>query len=512
MVTTGDAMRNHFSLHLYKYGMRYMISVALIYVFIKWMNREPRMPDPLLPSEVDAIELFGDQLHGDGLHFTWAHAVNSQAKLDSALQAGVNGIEADVILKNEGTIDQELLPIMAHPPALRSDITLRLFLHQTIVGDSMIKLDFKSISSVELSLQILSQLSDQIKVPVWLNADILKGPGNVGLPPVDATSFLKKIETSQFKHYTLSLGWTSSVEVLQSYSWEHVYDMYKLLKPRIVSSQSITFPVNAALLRGSIIPLKWLCEQFDSSLTIWQSQAHVEISELVYARIKFPKNKIYYDLQEETMAKFIAVANDNRTLKEEHRVREAHSYATQHWILKVSNKEQSSLLVGDDVIWLSGPDAQVISSRKVKRGETFSIKGSVTFLPRTGDKSNLQIFLFGRGDVMNHPSGIRCSIDSKGRMVIASDHLKTSQLYKDEQLDGVPAGCIQFHITVSDNNIEFLAAAPESNCHVMQDLMKPKTLQVTLNEDELVVPFPVIIRNSRNEGYAIAEQMKLEYS
>lgn len=59
----------------------------------------------------------------------------------------------------------------------------------------------------------------------------------------------------------------------------------------------------------------------------------------------------------------------------EHRVREAHSYATQHWILKVSNKEQSSLLVGDDVIWLSGPDAQVISSRKVKRGETFSIKG-----------------------------------------------------------------------------------------------------------------------------------------
>ena len=46
---------------------------------------EPTMPDPLTPSEVDAIEYFENHLRGDGLKFTWDHAVNSQSKLQSAL-------------------------------------------------------------------------------------------------------------------------------------------------------------------------------------------------------------------------------------------------------------------------------------------------------------------------------------------------------------------------------------------------------------------------------------------
>ena len=44
------------------------------------------MPDPLDPSEADAVEFFDKQLHEDGLRFTWAHAVNSQRKLDSAVK------------------------------------------------------------------------------------------------------------------------------------------------------------------------------------------------------------------------------------------------------------------------------------------------------------------------------------------------------------------------------------------------------------------------------------------
>ena len=77
--------------------------------------------------------------------------------------AQVHGIEADVVLKNEGTDKQELLPIMAHPPNFQSDLTLRSFLHETILSRSAIKLDFKSMSSVELSLQMLHQLKGQVK-------------------------------------------------------------------------------------------------------------------------------------------------------------------------------------------------------------------------------------------------------------------------------------------------------------------------------------------------------------
>lgn len=94
--------------------------------------------------------------------------------------------------------------------------------------------------------------------------------------------------------------------------------MYSLLKSRLPSSQKVTFPVNALLLKGSVGPLTWLCEQFDASLTIWQNdpQSSVDLKELVYIRMKLPKNKVYYDLQEETMTKFIEIADDQKTLTE----------------------------------------------------------------------------------------------------------------------------------------------------------------------------------------------------
>lgn len=56
------------------------------------------------------------------------------------------------------------------------------------------------------------------------------------------------------------------------------------------------------------------------------------------------------------------------------------------------------------------------------------VVGSVSFLHRSGDKSNLQIFVFGRDLITSHPTGIRCSIDSNGRMVIASDHVDREEV------------------------------------------------------------------------------------
>ena len=74
----------------------------------------------------------------------------------------------------------------------------------------------------------------------------------------------------------------------------------------------LTFPVNASLLKNSIIPLKWLCEQYDASITVWQSQqgAPVDVAELIYLRSKFPKNRVFYDLLPETMSEFVKVADD----------------------------------------------------------------------------------------------------------------------------------------------------------------------------------------------------------
>ena len=101
-------------------------------------------------------------------NFVCFHQTNHHAyycvTLYVLLAAKVNGIEADVVLKNEGTDAQEMLPIMSHPPVYTSDLTLRSFLHETLLGDSLVKLDFKSLAPVELSLQMLNEFKDQVGV------------------------------------------------------------------------------------------------------------------------------------------------------------------------------------------------------------------------------------------------------------------------------------------------------------------------------------------------------------
>ena len=106
----------------------------------------------------------------------WSHATNSKALLEQALNDSTMMIEADVSLGREN------VPIMAHPPADTSDLSLQQFLDQVLESTESgkkkgIKLDFKFLGVVEPSLQLLNGFREKLKMPLWLNADILKGPG-----------------------------------------------------------------------------------------------------------------------------------------------------------------------------------------------------------------------------------------------------------------------------------------------------------------------------------------------
>lgn len=94
--------------------------------------------------------------------------------------------------------------------------------------------------------------------------------------------------------------------------WNHVHHMYHLLKSSVKRSQMITFPVKASLLQDSVPALKWLCEQFDASLTVYQSGETdaVDIPQLVYLRSRLPKTRVYYDLQPNTLNKFVKHADN----------------------------------------------------------------------------------------------------------------------------------------------------------------------------------------------------------
>ena len=120
---------------------------------------------------------------------SWSHATNSKALLEQALADSTMMIEADVSLGAEN------VPIMAHPPANTSDLTLQQFLESVLVSTESgkkkgIKLDFKFLEVVEPSLRQLDGLRDKLKMPLWLNADILQGPGGGGQSSLTTTLIL----------------------------------------------------------------------------------------------------------------------------------------------------------------------------------------------------------------------------------------------------------------------------------------------------------------------------------
>ena len=145
----------------------------------------------------------------DGIDLKFAHAVNSKSKLNSSLtDSTVMVLEADVL---EDPVRN--IPIMAHPPATTSDISLVQFLTQVLLHSPPkgIKLDFKQIEVVEPSLKILDSFQKRHqRIPVVLNADILTGPENPPNLPLNASRFLE-VCSNYGPENMLSLGWTTTI-------------------------------------------------------------------------------------------------------------------------------------------------------------------------------------------------------------------------------------------------------------------------------------------------------------
>ena len=150
---------------------------------------------------------------------TWAHGVNSIALLNSSLEdSSILMLEADIQLGYLiGSLD--LIPIMAHPPALFSDLSFEMFLSRVLEFNSEdsgednqmkgLKLDFKQLVAVEPVLKILRRYNaSEFNFPVWLNADILPGPINSTGIPVNGEKFIS-LTSLYLPEMTLSLGWTT---------------------------------------------------------------------------------------------------------------------------------------------------------------------------------------------------------------------------------------------------------------------------------------------------------------
>ncbi|XP_034247808.1 protein FAM151B [Thrips palmi] len=278
------------------------------------------------------ISAFFPKINGDLTKISWAHAVNNQSLLAEALNGSVMMMEADVIMSAAGQ------PVMGHPPADSSDLSLLEFLRSVTAFNTDhqdapkgIKLDFKSIEVFEKALEFLKQnFKDVPAFPVWLNADILPGPVNAsesGTIPVDAKRFLDKAK-AEYPDLMLSLGWTtrwgskldqSQVPVDQvKYSPDQVKAMIAAIKNSAVD-QPITYAVRAAFVANSLDELKSLLDQTpqasgQATLSVWSSDDTdvVDVKQLKKNILALGKDRVYVDVGEQ-LAKDLNLSSASAT-------------------------------------------------------------------------------------------------------------------------------------------------------------------------------------------------------
>ncbi|XP_069989992.1 protein FAM151B isoform X2 [Penaeus vannamei] len=268
---------------------------------------------------VDVIDFFPDV--GDDLSkITWGHAINDKDLLQSSIDnATIMMLEADVSPRRliGQSPDDPHIPIMAHPPYETSNLSLEMWIDEVIKANENgknkgAKLDFKSLSIVKYSLEILRNRTEKITFPLWLNADILKGPVGSSRIPVDADKFLA-LCTEYFPQATLSVGWTtqySEEDKPGAYTKEMVEEMVATLEKNNIT-QPITFPIRAAFVGESLENLEWLLDSIpDSTITIWSSENDkIEVLDLITLRDNVGEDAVYVDLPEDQMKEFEEAKN-----------------------------------------------------------------------------------------------------------------------------------------------------------------------------------------------------------
>ena len=113
-----------------------------------------------------------------------------------------------------------------------------------------IKLDFKRTDILPKSLKIVQNILERINFPLWINADIIKGPSFLGLPRlsmVDANEFLN-LTQKYVADATFSPGFTTSGTAHPpEYTLEQMDNMISALTTNncLNNGHRITFPIRA---------------------------------------------------------------------------------------------------------------------------------------------------------------------------------------------------------------------------------------------------------------------------
>lgn len=480
-----------------------------------------------LGNDADIIAFFPDT-EDDGANIKWARSVNTMDQLERALYSkDIHMVEGDVMLRGQGTKLQELTPVMAQFPDTDGELTFDKWLDEVIKANTKgIKLHFQAMDAIELTLQKLKARKDELKVPVWLHANVLRGPWG-DEPKIDGTRFIKVVR-KMFKECTLSLGWTTGhhTDLSQtSYSWDMVLDMYYIIF-NLEVEPPIVFSARASFLQNSVPQLKWLIDNTRSSLLVWQDQQDIEDSyheNLMYVSYKFPPRKAFFDLTNEKLEYYLKENRHRSSQKLDSRVemRDTLIFRPEAWVKMGFHMEAHSILPSTEAVVLQSRAVYMVTKAKYKPSDNIKLQGRVQFLNRKGlsaedGRTGLSIFVRSNNYVdFENIKGIKCFIGVDGEIVVESSNLGKS--FKESQrMTPGSANCFRFSVVDAGRDV-FFTVTVLHDCSTLESV-KPSErvaaemrVAIPAEVGGLEVEHPFIVKLEDSKRTAVIDELTVKY-
>ncbi len=239
---------------------------------------------------------------------TWAHATNSRNQFEEALAStSVKAIECDVMMNRDDPPE----PILSHPPSRESDLTVHQMLrlitapHKDERGNlkKHLKLDFKEIGALKPTLDLIldSDFTNTMRNQIFLNADILSGPGfQPNDPSIVSPSKFLELSLSSIQRlrainpqilFGFSLGFKCDWQSEEGYSSSQVSQMSDLVdKYQLASSNfevRIVLALNARQLSKSLSVFDgFLTDYPESTILAWTGSGEPSIPSDEVERIR----------------------------------------------------------------------------------------------------------------------------------------------------------------------------------------------------------------------------------
>jgi len=238
--------------------------------------------------------------------FGWAHSCCSRSALESALiNPEISSIESDIVFSQT-----KQAPCMAHPPLSDSDFSFDDFFAAACSRDVKVprkhlKLDFKDAACVDPCLVTVAATNPDPKIQtIYLNADILPGPGVPASAVVIPADFFVQRCSNLFPVGILSLGWKMDLSLPATcYLDEHCSAMEDLIRRYRLSESRVVLAVAARPLSRQPEAMVALLHRLDKAeLLVWTGTGEAPIDPSVVSEIReafkgIDSRRVKFDVQ-----------------------------------------------------------------------------------------------------------------------------------------------------------------------------------------------------------------------